>query len=223
MNQELTSHSSWRLTSIGVVFVLMGIVIFVRLVRIQINPQAEIFREQGEQYSGVWRTVFPARGQVYDRWGNLLAGNKTVYQIGVELRAVEDPESIAFAMTAVLDKDYDRILEIVDQPATPSAVYAVLADFVPPEKVMQLQKLAKELGGGFGQNQPIKSLSGLVFTPHLMRSYPEKDLAANVLGFVSREGHGYFGVEERYNELLSGAPRTIWIPQDPHQVESLPD
>jgi hypothetical protein len=50
-----------------------------QILLIQTNPeQANLFREQGDAYSGGLHTVYPARGQIYDRWGHLLAGNTTV-------------------------------------------------------------------------------------------------------------------------------------------------
>lgn len=217
------SSLSWRFTSVGAAFLLVGVAVVVQLVRIQISPQAEVFLKQGDQYSGVWRTLKPARGQIFDRWGNLLAGNHIVYQIGVELQNVEDPASIAFAMQVVLGEDYNRIYTLASQEPSPQAVYVVLANFVPAEKALELQQLADELENTFGENQPIRSLAGLQMTPLLQRNYPEADLAANVLGFVSQEGRGYFGVEEKYNDLLAGAPQTVWMPEDPNKIESLPD
>jgi cell division protein FtsI/penicillin-binding protein 2 len=223
MTPSHVSPLRWRFTSIGAAFALVGIVIFIQLVRIQVSPQAEIFRKQSDLYSGIWKTIDPARGQIYDRWGHLLAGNRTVYQIGVEMQAVEDPASIAFAMQVVLGEDYDRMFGIASPEANPDIVYAVLADYVPADKVLQLQQFAEEMEGTFGENQPIRDLSGLMYTPHLQRSYPENDLASNVLGFVSREGRGYFGVEEKYNDLLAGVSKTVWMPTDPNQIEALPD
>jgi cell division protein FtsI/penicillin-binding protein 2 len=222
----MQSHLSllrWRFTSIGAAFALMGVVIFVQLVRIQISPQAETFRKQGDLYAGVWKTISPARGLIYDRWGHLLAGNRTVYQIGVEMQAVVDPASIAFAMQVVLGEDYEKVFALASPEANPDLIYAVLADYVPAEKVLELQQFAEEMEGTFGENQPVRNLDGLIYTPHLQRSYPENDLASNVIGFVSREGRGYFGVEEKYNELLSGISKTVWMPTDPNQVETLPD
>ena len=66
------------------------------------------------------------------------------------------------------------------------------------------------------------SLAGLDFRAHLQRSYPENSLASNVIGFVNREGHGYYGVEEKYNDLLAGLPVTVWVPADPSRAEELP-
>jgi cell division protein FtsI/penicillin-binding protein 2 len=47
-------------------------------------------------------------------------------------------------------------------------------------------------------------------------------LASNVLGFVSREGRGYFGVEEKYNSLLAGQPVQVWVPTDPNKASDIP-
>ena len=67
------------------------------------------------------------------------------------------------------------------------------------------------------------SLDGLTYSAHLARTYPEKSLGSNILGFVSREGQGYFGVEEKYNDLLAGKPRMVRVPLDPIQVNDNPE
>ena len=36
---------------------------------------------------------YPERGEIYDRNGHLLAGNRTVYEVGVSLSEVERPGS----------------------------------------------------------------------------------------------------------------------------------
>jgi cell division protein FtsI/penicillin-binding protein 2 len=47
-------------------------------------------------------------------------------------------------------------------------------------------------------------------------------LASNLLGFVMLDGVGYFGVEEKYDELLAGTPKTVLVPLDPNRVRELP-
>ncbi len=221
----MNSEHHWRYYSIGIAFALVGILIVGQLFRIQLIPQAEVFLEQGDNFSGEWQTIYPPRGQIYDRWGNLLAGNTTVYEVGVELRDVDSPETLAIAMSAVLGLDYEEVLKTVSQESSDKAVYAVLADFVPPEKVALFDDLLENVAAyvQLEDAETPPSLNGLVFRPHLQRSYPEKDLGSNILGFVSREGRGYFGVEEKYNDLLAGQPRTIWVPYDPNRVEAYPD
>ncbi len=202
----------------GIGFLLLGIMILAQLVRIQVIPQADEFIKQADMFAGEWVTIHPARGQIYDRWGNLLAGNTTVYEVGVELRDVRNPDTIAMTLAAVLDADYEEVLAAASQPASENAVYAVLADFVAPEKIALIDGIQANLPAyvaNLDKDAVAPSLRGLTYTPHLQRSYPENTLASNVLGFVSREGRGYFGVEEKYNDLLAGQPRTVWMPRDP--------
>jgi cell division protein FtsI/penicillin-binding protein 2 len=221
----MIAEYSWRYTTLGLLMTTVASFIIVQMVRIQTSPQAEVFRNQGEIYSGNWQTIQPVRGVIYDRWGNLLAGNTTVYEVGVELARVKNPSTIALALNAVIGSDYSTVFTAASQQPSRTSVYAVLANFVTEEQKARLERFAEELEAAyFGKNDAERpSLDGLRFRPHLQRSYPEKDLASNVLGFVSREGRGYFGVEEKFNDLLSGVPRVIWVSFDPSKVEELPE
>jgi cell division protein FtsI/penicillin-binding protein 2 len=199
--------------------------IVVQMLRIQLSPQAEALRDKGELYSGTWRTMTPARGQIYDRRGNLLAGNRTVYEVGVVLGEVENPSTIALALNAVIDADYDEVFSAASVEPTGDAVYATLARFVTEEQKQRLDQLSEEMQQAYGdRDDPSRpSLAGITFDPRLQRSYPEKDLASNILGFVNWEGEGFFGVEEKFDSELSGSPDRVWIPFDPNRVEEFPD
>ena len=69
----------------------IALAIIVQMTRIQNSPEAAIFRQQASNYAYVLRTFYPDRGEIYDRNGHLLAGNKSVYEIGVDLNIVKDP------------------------------------------------------------------------------------------------------------------------------------
>jgi cell division protein FtsI/penicillin-binding protein 2 len=214
---------SWRYSLLGFTLALVGASIVVMSAWLMFGPQAQSFRAQGELYAVEPVVIFPPRGQIYDRWGALLAGNVTVYEIGVNLHQVEDAEAIARAVNGVLGADYYRILERASIPPGPDAVYTVLANYVPAEKAQILIDYVEEQANPETARPGAPSLAGLVFIPHLMRSYPEKDLASNVLGFVNREGIGYFGIEQYYQDLLAGEPQRLLVPVAPSQAVDLPD
>jgi cell division protein FtsI/penicillin-binding protein 2 len=218
-------ENSWRFTTLGVLLSALAGFIVLQMVRIQTSPQAEVFRSQGEVYAGNWRTIQPARGQIYDRLGNLLAGNITVYEVGVELAFVENPSTIALALNAVTGADYEDVFAAASKDPSSDAVFAVLANNVTEEQKLRLEQFTEEMNRAYGesQDQNRPSLAGLVFTPQLQRSYPEKDLGSNILGFVNREGKGFFGIEEKFNDLLAGESQTVWVPRDPNRVEELPE
>ena len=221
----MNEASSGRLNFIGFLFSALAIMIFAQMVRIQFGPQAEYLRGLSDRHAGNWITVYPARGHIYDRWGSLLAGNETVYEVGINLEAVKDPAGIAYALNLVLGADYERVFTLADQDPSPSVLYSVVVDYVNHKQVSQLNQLKLTLMeiGGKPENMPIQSLAGLDFKPHLTRSYPEGRLAANILGFMGRNGSGYYGVEEQYHELLAGQPHEVWISEDPDRVEDLPN
>jgi len=221
----MTLESPWRYTLLGTFFTLLAVAIVGQMVRIQLNPeQVAYFIEQGNLNAGEWRTIYPPRGLIYDRLGHVLAGNTKVYEVGVELARVENPHTIALTLSVVLGLDYQEVFQAVNRQPSPSLVYLVLDDFVPEEKINVLKQYEDEIARNYnrGRDKERPSLAGLVYRPHLMRSYPERDLGSNILGFVSREGKGYFGVEARFDSLLAGEPKTVWVPRDPNRVTDMP-
>ena len=196
--------------------VVAALAVIVQIIRIQTSEQAEVFLSQGDRYAGEFQMFYPERGEIYDRNGHLLAGNRTVYEVGVSLREIESPEAMASALSATLGLTYDEIYrKLTESPETWE--YVVIQDYVAVEAVDKLKTLVEQLDDA---DDP--RLSGLAFKPHLQRSYPENALASNVLGFVTRDGRGYFGIEEKYNDLLAGNPVQVWVPSDPNKATEIP-
>jgi len=210
----------------GIVVSLMPILIVGQLVRIQVDSDSkEKLKALQEIYTGQLVTIVPERGIIMDRNGHMLAGNKVVYEVGVELAQVTNPHTIALTMNVVLGKDYSKALGIASEEASPKAVYRPLADNVSEEKVAQLEVLIEQMQATYGgrRGKDVPSLSGLVFRQHLARTYPEKSLASPIVGFVSNEGSGYFGVEGYYNEFLAGKPKQVLVLNDPTYAQELPE
>ena len=197
-------------------FVFVGLAVIVQMIRIQNSEQALVFLSQGDMYSGEFRTFYPERGEIYDRNGHLLAGSRTVYELGVNLSQMRDPQALAHILSAYLGLTYEDIYEqLTNSPK--SWEYVVIQDYVGVETVTALQGLVQQK-----EDANDYSLSGLGFNPHFQRSYPEDALASNVLGFVTRDGRGYFGIEEKYNDLLAGTPVQVWVPGDPNKANDFP-
>ncbi len=225
--------TGWRFNLLGVLFILAGVMVIIQLVRLQFSPERSEFALQGEQYSRTLHIFYPPRGDIYDRWGRLLAGSTLVYEVGAQVGNVDNPDSIAFALSKVLvshpEYDYagysDDIFAVVHGAQISGTAYVQLADFVTPEELTQLQDWARNYANlpnvDYGEaGRP--SLDGLVYRPRLQRYYPENELGANVLGFVNREGTGMFGVEAEFNDLLAGAPQSVWMTLNPYQVTEIP-
>lgn len=197
-------------------FALVALAILVQMIRIQNSEQAAIFLSQGDQYAGEFRMFYPERGEIYDRNGHLLAGNRTVYEVGVSLSDMEDPDALAVTLGTYLGLTYEEVFKkLTESPESWS--YVVIQDYVDANIVAALQAQIKQL-----ETAKDFRLRGIAFKPHFQRSYPETSLASNVLGFVTRDGRGYFGIEEKYNDLLAGNPVQVWVPRDPNKATEIP-
>jgi cell division protein FtsI/penicillin-binding protein 2 len=222
----MSGDRTWRYTLIGTALSLLAGLILIQLVRIQLNPE-EIgyFKDLADMHARTPQKVVPPRGILYDRYGNELAGNTMVYEVALELGRVKNPHTVALALNVLLGLDYAQVYATATQEPSPKLINAVVADFVTKEQIDRLESYKKEIENTYGnvRGKDAPSLSGLVYAPHLSRSYPEKSLGSNLLGFVNREGEGFFGVEAKYNDLLAGNAQTVYIPRDPNLVGELPD
>ena len=212
----------WRFLTVAIVIALAGLAVPLQIIRIQNNPEVAGVTDQG---SMKWRTFYPARGEIYDRKGNLLAGNKTVYEIGVNLNAIPSAKDKALAMennialAAQMALGMDPATAVGKMTNVPAGTqYIILQDYVAldkAEKFIQLQKDAQTDPSGL-------NLDAVGFTAHPMRSYPENDLASTILGYVTHDNHGYMGVEEKYDNILAGVPVSMLVPADPRKMVNYP-
>jgi cell division protein FtsI/penicillin-binding protein 2 len=211
---------AWRSVVIAILLGLIGVLVIAQMLRIQNSPEAMVFREQSVLYGRKLETFHPERGAIYDRNGRLLAGSKTVYEVGVDLTATSDRQAIATTLAMVLGEDANEFYDDMMNP--PEGVrYLVLQDFVPADAAQELMRLL-ESARDMAESGRASRLQGLTLNAHPQREYPEGALGSNVLGFVSYEGRGYFGVEEKYNSLLAGNAVQVWVPTDPNRAIEIP-
>lgn len=219
---------TWRYLTMQFLLAVFGFSIIAQIVRIQSSAEAKAILVASGRFEGHEVTYYPSRGEIYDRSGHLLAGNQTVYEVGLDLNVMNDlspsdlaafQNNIALAAQLYLDMTYSEALEKMRNPPE-GAVYIVLADFVPAEKANELIKIrADSVYNPIGQN-----LNGMHFKEHLQRSYTEYSLASNLIGIVPpQDERGHSGVEEKHNSLLAGAPLTVWVPSNPILARELPD
>jgi len=228
-NNRMNVGQSSRFAVVGAFFVLVGFLVIGRLISFQSESQKEIFILQGEKYSGIQSKLVPIRGKIYDRWGHLLAGNEPVYEIGVDLREENlNTETIALAGKVILGLDYNLILSKLKQDIASGGWYFLLDKFATIEEADQFKELMENYKqnpstSGVSSNGKKHSLSGLEIESRFLRTYPEDNLASNVLGFVTLEQKSVLGIEGYYNHKLSGVKRDYWYPYDPNRVTELPD
>ncbi|MBI4316245.1 MAG: penicillin-binding protein 2 [Chloroflexi bacterium] len=189
-----------RLRLLLVIFSVLTGLIVIRLISLQFGSSVSFFEAQYELASSYPVKIIPPRGRIFDRNGELLATNDVQYALALSPNFVTDPEGMAKVLAAMLDRPVEELAAIT-RPA-PAGVDA--AKYVPIQKPVSAEIGEKLLAMQRDPKGP--DLNGLIIEPFQTRTYPGGTLAANVLGFVSYDGEGYYGVEEFYNEILSGHP-----------------
>lgn len=140
--------------------------------------------------------VSAGRGNIYDRNGELLAGNLPAYSVYARANAVEDPEASANVLAAALGLSYDDVLEKLTDGSRSEIVL-----------VKRTQKeVAERIEGA--------DLSGVYYARDDKRFYPHGALACQVLGFTSYDGAGSTGIEQYYNRYLAGERGEILFETD---------
>lgn len=187
-----------RLGLVAAVFAFWGVGIAARLVNLQIYEHDHLVARADRQQM---RTISaPAkRGEIYDRRGRLLAYSvdaDTIYAVPTEIR---EPARVAAALCAALEacseKERSQLAERLSRPRA----FVYVRRRVTP---LEAQRVAA-LG-----------LDGVGFMKESKRYYPNRELAANLLGYVGLDNVGLHGVEAAYDSIVRGRPGTLLIQTD---------
>lgn len=128
------------------------------------------------------------RGNITDADGKPLAVTQEARGVFADpslIDAAKRPE-IAARLASILGLDAVKVLEELGRPNTR---YVVLAHHVPPERARLVLS---------------HQFRGIGTVPESRRVYPADSVAANVIGFVNRDGDGGDGLEYAQNALLKG-------------------
>lgn len=140
--------------------------------------------------------VVAGRGKIFDRNGELLAGNKTAYSVFARASAVKNAEGSAELLSAQLGLPYEEIYEkLKDRSRSEVTV------------VRQAEKETVEKIEG-------AALDGIYYARDNLRIYPYGSLACQILGFTSFDRSGTTGVESYYNKYLAGKNGEILFETD---------
>ena len=148
------------------------------------------YKENASRNATIYETIYPTRGIIYDRNGQILVGNKVAYDIMVSPRLVKDFDTLALA--AVLDVEPEFIREkMAEFRRRRSAIgfqEVALLRTVPAETYMRLDEVKYRFPGFRGQVRSI-------------RDYPF-NAGGNLLGYVSEVNQDY--IRRHNGEYVSG-------------------
>ncbi len=176
---------------------LWGIAIEGRLVHLQVFRHADLVDRAERQQSRSIET-HPKRGEILDREGRVLAYSvdaDTVVSVPVE---VHEPVETTRQLCDVLECDAeqrDRILTRLSGDG--------LFAYVQRRVSVGAARRIRDLG-----------LEGIGLIKENRRFYPNKELAAHLLGYVGTENNGLHGLEASYDEEVRGRPGRVLVQTD---------
>ena len=166
-----------------------------------------ITRDNGEEYKKQVlsqqeydSTTIPfKRGSIVDSNGTVLAISNKVYNVILDtkilMRDEANLEPTLSALRKCFNIDTNEVRNYIAEH--PNSSYYVMARRVDYEKMNAFQEIANDPEAG-------KNITGVWFESEYKREYPNGSLACDVIGFTTNDNQGTYGLEEFYNDTLSG-------------------
>jgi cell division protein FtsI/penicillin-binding protein 2 len=142
-------------------------------------------------------TLPAGRGTIYDRVGLELALGEQATTVYANPMQIADPRRAALAVERTLGVDANRLYPILADRTKGFVYVARQAD---PAQAAALQRL---------------KLPGFGFYPEERRNYPQRSVAAQVLGYVGTDGNGLSGLELQFDKELAGRAGKETVVKDP--------
>jgi cell division protein FtsI (penicillin-binding protein 3) len=165
-------------------FLLCFLVIAVRAFWLQGVQGSELASEAAYQQTEVV-TVPGLRGDLLDRRGNKLAASEDAETIYATPYQVKNPPQAAAELAPVLDQEKGEVLEAL----TAEGGFSYVAQKVDLSTAAKVEAL---------------DLEGIGALPDSRRTYPQGEMAGQVIGVVGSENEGRTGLELGEEEALGG-------------------
>src|SRR5712672_3170576 len=169
-----------------------------KLVYLQVFERADLAARAERQQERTQPS--PAkRGDILDRRGRVLATSvdaDTVYAVPTE---IEHPGAVAAKLCDALGDCEGRDRRALADRLGQRKQFAYVRRQVSPEQARRVAEL---------------NLDGIGFTKESKRFYPNKELAAHLLGWVGIDNKGLSGIEYTYDPQIRGKAGTVMVHTD---------
>lgn len=188
-------ETSWRRTLrlrlliVGVLFAVWCAAIQVRLVYLQVVAHPRYLALASDQQVRVEEPL-PKRGDLLDRNGEVLAMSAEAPTIAVNPRVVSDVAGTVTALCGVFGDCTQQERADLTQTLTARRSY--------------FSYVRRVVSPAIGARVAALALPGVEVRAESRRYYPNKELAAHLLGFVGRDNTGLGGIEQAYDSIIVG-------------------
>lgn len=194
---------TWRIGFTMLAFAGLFVLVAMRLHHLQVD-QGELMSQRAERQSHqVWR-IEAARGNIYDCDRSPLAVSDGTWTIIADPAYMDDRVLATVELGRILGLDRAVLRREFENPRNGRT----LAKGVDDESADKIRKL---------------NLKGINCLRQFTRRYPEKNLAAHVLGFVHSDATGGAGIEQAFDQILAGKPGSETVRVDARGMPSITD
>lgn len=201
---------AYRVFFIRILLCAIGLgVCVISLAYVQLIKGGE-YREKAAQNQLQDTVIAAERGVIYDANMTPLAESTSAKKIYINPSVIGDNkfvrERIAEGLSEILDVDKKTIIEKCLQTGYNNIVIKSKVDIETAAQVSEL--LEKDLLFTDENGNAVKRKYGyyIGINPDVKRYYSKPLLASSVLGYVNGENNGAYGVEQKYNSVLTGVP-----------------
>jgi len=207
-----------RIKFLAAVFACLSFLIIIKLFDFQILKFDFYYALASDQHE-IYQQLFPQRGSIYlkDKTLSLLTRQESLYPIAINKdynlvyaqprHMNKDPLEVADLLAPILEPDLEKQEafkeQLIFRLSKKESAYEPLKQKVEDSKVEMIKEL---------------NITGIKSTKETFRFYPEKNICANVLGFVGFDNQGVkrglYGIEGYFDKELAGQQGVIHSEKD---------
>jgi len=191
MSKDFNKGIKQRIVFIQILIVLIIFLLGAKSFDIQIF-QAENLTKKAEHDYASYITIKGERGQILDRKMYELATSIDAISITACPKKIKNPHIAAQKISKILGMNKKKL----QKKLSTKDMFAWIKRRVSPDQANEIKKL---------------NLQGIYFENDSKRFYPNKNLAAQIIGFTGNDNSGLEGLEFKFNSFLEGSSSKIRI------------
>ena len=184
MKDEREKWARIRIIMIGTVFGMLFLTVVGRAFYLQILQHENLVKKADKQHEHKV-DLTPARGSILDRNGTPLAESIHMDSCYAEPHRINDVEGTAAVLAPILGVPKDELAARLSVNKS----FIWVERWLAPDVATRVKNM---------------KLPGIGFAPESKRFYPNKEIAAHVVGFTGRDPNGLEGIELKYDSTILG-------------------
>lgn len=205
---------------IGGLLIVLAVIYIFRLLELQVFETK--YKENADSNAFLRKTVYPSRGQMFDRNGNLVVYNKPAYDVMIIPREIGDFDTLDLCSTLRISKEelrgyFEDMRNPRKNPGYSSYTQQVLITHISAEDYCRLQEKLYRFPGFFIQKRILREYAYEVGANFLgnIREVNRRDIE-NDDYYRPGDYTGDLGIEKSYEYFLRGVKGQEILIRDAH-------